>query len=363
MTAMQTRSLLGTRRWSRAHRHTVGFATVAVAILAVVALRFDSIVHTLRTAASDLAGASPGWLIAGLALTVGSIVTFGRLRQRTLAAAGATLSLRAATTISYAAGAVHLTAPAGGILSTGYAFRRLRDRRLTPGAITWSMAITGILGTAALIVLGATGLLLGSSGSSWLNLAEGAMGWILVVFVVRWASRNSALLLRVAEWLLRRGNRTLRRPAEAGLAILRTAWADLGAIRPTRRQWADFSAIAVVNWLLDFGCLLACAIALGLPVGVPGALTAYAIAMGAAGLSPLPGGIGVVDGVLVLGLAANGVGLPAALGALVLYRLLSNGSVIVIGWLLIAARSARSAVAERSVTTTATPVAGCGAPS
>lgn len=343
MTRIAVKPVLKVRRWSRVQRRRVLLCAVALAVAALVRLRFDSILRTVQTAAADMAGASVGWLAAGLVLTIASIVTFGVLRQRTLAAAGATLSLRTATSISYAAGAVNLTAPAGGIFSTGYAVRRFRYRRIAAGAITFSMAVTGILGTAALIVLGAAGVLLRSSDSSGATLAEGAVGWVLAVAAICLALRKSALVLWSAEWVLRRGNRLLHRPAEAGVDMLRHIWADLRAIRPTRAQWAGAGAIAVLNWLLDFGCLLACAKALGLSLSVPAALTAYAIAMGAAGLSPLPGGIGLVDGVLVLGLAGGRASVSAALIAVVLYRLLSNGSVIVIGWLLIAARSARTA--------------------
>ena len=71
---------------------------------------------------------------------------------------------------------------------------------------------------------------------------------------------------------------------------------------------------------------------------MPMATTAYqTLGMGIS----VPGGIGVVDGILVLALTAAGASAAAALAAVLLYRLLSNGSVLAAGWAAIAARSTR----------------------
>ena len=65
-------------------------------------------------------------------------------------------------------------------------------------------------------------------------------------------------------------------------------------------------------------------------VGLPALLITYTAGMAATSLPPLPGGLGVVDAALLLGLTAAGAPWKAALAAVVVYRLLSVGSVALV---------------------------------
>jgi uncharacterized protein (TIRG00374 family) len=90
---------------------------------------------------------------------------------------------------------------------------------------------------------------------------------------------------------------------------------------------------ASMNWLLDLLCLIAACRA----VGASGptlavALIAYAGGMAASSLPLLPGGLGVVDGALLLALTHGGLPLADATAAVVLYRLISFVLVAAIGW-------------------------------
>jgi hypothetical protein len=61
---------------------------------------------------------------------------------------------------------------------------------------------------------------------------------------------------------------------------------------------------------------------------------AYAAGMTAGSLTLVPGGLGVIDGALVVGLLAAGTATAPAIAAVVLYRLLSLGLVGGLGWVL-----------------------------
>lgn len=60
--------------------------------------------------------------------------------------------------------------------------------------------------------------------------------------------------------------------------------------------------------------------------------------MAAGSLLPVPAGLGAVETAMTLGLTVAGAAASPALAAVVLYRLLSTGSVVVLGWLVIAAQ-------------------------
>jgi len=115
--------------------------------------------------------------------------------------------------------------------------------------------------------------------------------------------------------------------------------AELRAVRATGAGWVSASVAAVLNWVLDLLCLTACAAAVDAPVHPMTLLVGYTTATAAAGLSPLPAGIGVLDAGLVLALTTAGATTPLALAAVLLYRVVSHGHVLLIGWSTVAARS------------------------
>ncbi|ODU26446.1 MAG: hypothetical protein ABT15_25500 [Pseudonocardia sp. SCN 73-27] len=66
--------------------------------------------------------------------------------------------------------------------------------------------------------------------------------------------------------------------------------------------------------------------------------------MAAGSITIIPGGLGIVDSALILGLVAAGIATPTAIAAVVLYRIISFGFVIGTGrliWLLVRRHVAR----------------------
>lgn len=312
-----------------------------VTLVVAVWMQAPAAMSAVTAAAQQTLTADDRWLIGGLAAAAASMVAFGVLRQRTLRAAGTRVSLAEATAASYAAGAVHLTTPAGTVVSTGYLFRRLQRAGVKPAAIAYSLAVSGLLCSVTLAMIAVSGFLLNGSTAGWTTIAAGGVGAVGLAGVTLWAVRRPESAARAAQSTLRRVNRVLRRPPESGLITLRATFEDLRQVRPTGSDWATVTAAAAANWLLDLGCLWACAHALGVQVSPLVLLTGYAIAMAGGGVSPLPGGIGIVDGVLVFALTSAGAPLATALSAVLLYRALSNGNVIIGGWTTMAARMVR----------------------
>jgi len=77
-------------------------------------------------------------------------------------------------------------------------------------------------------------------------------------------------------------------------------------------------------------------------VSVPALLLTYTAGMAASSLTALPGGVGVVEAALIVGLTTAGAPLAAALGAVLVYRVLSLGGVVVIGWGVLAVHRLRT---------------------
>lgn len=318
---------------------TIRRVAVAVFVLAMLAIYLLDAAPTIASAVSNLAAASPTWTLVGLSATVLSMVAFAALRSYTLAAGGASVPLQQTLAVSYGAGAVHTTLPAGAVFSTTYAFRHLRSAGASPSATTWSLAITGLLSALSLSAVGLLGLVLtaGTGGSLLRPVLESALAVSLIVTALR-ISRRPDILIRWAHRGLLVINRLRRRPAQTGAARLAELTADLRVIRPAARHWAASAALAAANWMLDLACMAACCAAVGVHVGFPTLLITYTAGMAAGSLLPLPAGLGAIEAAMTLGLTAAGAAAAPALAAVVLYRLLSTGSVVIIGWLVVAAQ-------------------------
>lgn len=333
-------------------------AAPAVFLAAMIAVYLWVAGPMMASAVGHLASASSVWLIAALMATTASMVAFAVLRSQTLAAAGSPISLRRAVAVSYGAGAVHTTLPAGAVFSTSYAFRHLRAWGASSSATTWSMTITGLLSTLTLGIVGLLGLVLGAgTGGSLLWPVTEVIGAVAVIGALVHLGRHPGVLVRVAHRIMGSANRLRRRPAEFGFARLADGFADLRSIRPSGRDWSSFLVLAFANWALDLGCLAACCAAVGLQVSFPALLITYAAGMAAGSLLPLPAGLGAVETAMTLGLTVAGAAASPALAAVLLYRLLSTGSVLVIGWLVVATQRIRPAVAPTPIPTPALRIA------
>lgn len=331
------------------HRPAGRRIAVEVLVVAMIGGYLVLAAPTMFASVRSVATATPVWLVIGLAATVGSMVAFAGLRGRTLAIGGAHLPLRRTLAVSYAAGAVHTTLPAGAVFSTTYAFRHLKSWGASTSATTWSMTVTGLLSTLTLSAVGLLGVAL-STGTG------GSLVWpiieiVLAVAVICWlvhVSRRPDSLVRIAHRALVRVNRLRDRPAESGFARLSEIVDHLRGIRPSGRDWFVSIGWALANWALDLACLAACCLAVGVHVGLPTLLITYTAGMAAGSLLPLPAGLGAVETAMTVGLTVAGAAASPALAAVLLYRLLSTGSVVLIGWFVVTAGWAASHRGARS---------------
>jgi uncharacterized protein (TIRG00374 family) len=237
---------------------------------------------------------------------------------------------------------VHATLPGGVAFSTGYTYRWMRGRGVSGPAATWSLAAGGLVSTAALLAFGVLGSLLAGSQAGWLQLALAVTGIVLCTAAVRHLARHPRTAAAVGKWVLRRVNAVRRRPSATGADALDGLVAELRFVRPRSRDWTAATGYALFNWAFDAACLAACAAALDVRgLTLPLLLVAYTAGMATSGVSPLPGGLGVVDAALVLTLVAGGIPAAAALPAVVLYRLVSLVGVVATGWLVCAVQQVR----------------------
>jgi putative heme transporter len=328
-------------RKRRALRVALVVVVVAILVSEVIALAPD-----IAETATDLAHPRWMWLVVALLAEIGSMVAFARVQRRMLAAGGVRLPLRRAVAMTFAANAVSVTLPAGPVVATGYVFRRMRSWGASLPVVAWSLVASAVVSTMALTAIGAVGAgLVGSEPGSPLDsrddvvlIAGEVIAIIVLAFAMRIFLRRPELVVRVADAAVRLFDRVFRRKTthaaeDASGGRTRRLLAELVSIRPRARDWFAGTWFAGANWLLDLLCLVAACRAVGAHgPSLAVALVAYAGGMLASSVPLLPGGLGVVDGALLIALTRGGLPIASATAGVLVYRLISLVFIAAIGW-------------------------------
>jgi uncharacterized membrane protein YbhN (UPF0104 family) len=323
----------GLERPRRPYRRWLRRAAVA-AILALFTVELVVGWPSLSTALAQLRAPEPGWLVAAVAAEMAAMAAYARMQRRLLLSAGLRIPLHRHIALAYAAHSLSVTLPAGPAFSTRFNYQQMRRFGATPAVASWCIALSGILSAAALAVVTAGGALAAHGTPEWTTLTGLAAAALLITLGVRHITRHPQALEPATRVALRGVNLLRRRPAAQGLDRVRGFVDQLRAARLTLGHGAAAAYFALLNWLLDAACLWMCFHALSdAGVNPTQVLLAFCAGMAAGTLTIIPGGLGIIDSALILGLVTGGVDTPTAIATVVLYRLISVGFIIGVGWI------------------------------
>ncbi|MFD1529716.1 YbhN family protein [Pseudonocardia aurantiaca] len=349
-------------RTRRGRHRRVGVVAMVVVVLGVElvvgAPALGSALHHLR---------APVWSWIGLAVLAeaASMGVFARMQRRLLAAAGTWVPLHRAVALAYASHSLSVTLPGGPVFSTAFNLAQMRRFGASPAAAAWTVALSGTLSSAALVLVGALGEVIGQRHHGLSAVAIDIVVACAVAVVVRALVRHPNLLAGAVTRALRVVNSMLRRPVDRGRVQVVAIVEQLCTVRLPGRDLLMVAGFAVGNWLLDAACFGLSALAVGADIrSLATVLIAYTAGMAAASIPLVPGGLGVVDAALVLGLIACGTPADAAIATTIVYRLISFGLVISTGWVswLLITRTHRDPEALTSTTTRGGPSGSASTP-
>ncbi|GIM92983.1 lysylphosphatidylglycerol synthase transmembrane domain-containing protein [Paractinoplanes toevensis] len=329
---MSQAEMLSTGPGRKARRHWARHVALGALVgFVVVELRINW--PELGLALRDLPTPNLGWLATVFVAEMASMATYALMQQRLLRSAGVRSSYRANARLVYAAHSLNETLPGGAAFSTRLSYQEMRRFGAAPAVASLTIVLSGVLSTIALATLTTGSALASRSAAHWRQLVLFLVVGALITFGLRYVAAHPAIIERLLGRLLTIGQRVLRRP-EAPMSMgVSGALAQLRDVRPQPIDGLVAGALAVLNWLLDAAALWLCFYVTGDQPPAPTAvLLAFCAAMSAGSVTIVPGGLGVIDGALILGLLATGTAAPAAIGAVVYYRLVSLGFVISLGW-------------------------------
>jgi putative heme transporter len=319
-----------------------GWAGVAqlVAIVVIIAGAGVAIYGeraTLRQGLGFFPHVRVGWVLAGVAAEFLSMKAFGQLERVLLRAAGARLTLRSVLATAYKANAIAISVPVvGSGLAAAYTAREFRRAGADVGQASVALTLAGVLSTVTFAILAALGVALtGNPAAAVLGLAGGLAGAgvaVALVMSLRFP-RFRARLVTLADRVVRTIRRlTGGRPRRDVVAPIRSTLERAGNLRLGYLAMAQAFGCALANWAADICCLLCALHAVGADVPAAKILLVWTAGAGAASLSPVPGGIGIVDIVLIAALAGVGLHTPAAVAAVLIYRIIALKIGMSVAW-------------------------------
>ncbi|CAB4873050.1 unannotated protein [freshwater metagenome] len=316
-------------------RKQVRSAVKLVAFAAVIYFFVLPLIPGFRNAATELRKVNPFLLVLGLGLELAALLSYSMLTRAALGESGSLVSTLRMYRIQMSTRALSSVVPGGTAAGSALGYRL--------------MTLSGIPGPDAGFALGTAGL-----GSAvvlnllfWLALivsiplrgvnpgyASAAIAGVLImglaVALVFGLIEGQARAERILRWIARRVRLNENRIGEA----VRHIGHRLEELAADRALLARVAGWAAANWLLDAASLWVFLRAYGQSVSIDGLIIAFGIANIAAVIPITPGGLGVIEALLISALVGFGIPRATATLGVASYRLSQFFFPILLGGLL-----------------------------
>ncbi len=267
------------------------------------------------------------------------MAAFALMQRRLLRAGGKRLGRRPMMATILAANALSVSVPvAGPELGTAFTYRRFKTQGAPTALASWCLLVGGLVSClGAIVILLAGGALSGNAVVTLLAVCAAVLVVAVGVTLRRTLARPALppRMERALAWSVGRTASLLHHRLEDPTRALRRWLNDLRSLRLPAIEWGTVGGMGLTNWLADAGVLAISLLAIGAPVPWHSLLLVYGLATAVGSLGITPGGIGLVEGTLCLGLVSSGLPASLALAAVLLYRLVSFWLVMVAGWLVL----------------------------
>ncbi|TWS22412.1 flippase-like domain-containing protein [Tsukamurella sputi] len=325
-----TKDVAATRRRLRWVRRVL--LLVIAIILGVEAYLFGP---TVSKSIRELEHIRWEWVLACVIAVFFSMDSFAQVTRVLLRSAGVKVTQRQALSLQMASNSVSQTLPGGQVLAPTLVYRRTRLWGASRVVAAWQIVMSGLLMSAGLAVLGLVGALLAGAKSSPYSVMFSVGMLVVFIVLVQYVASHPDGLYVVGARLIRWINDLRNKPEDTGLARLREVIEQLQAVKMSRRYGAEAFGWSMFNWVADVACLTFACYAVGDAPGLAALAGAYAASKVVNTISPIPGGLGLVEAALVPALVLAGMPASQAFTATILYRLISYVLVVVVGWIVI----------------------------
>lgn len=309
------------------------WVVIAVAVV-VLAVELVLVRDQLAKAWKSVYSANWWWVLAAVGSALASMHAFGEIQRRLLRSAGVPVRRWRSQAAFYAGNSLSTTLPGGPVLSATFIYRQQRIWGASPVVASWQLVMSGALQVISLALLGlGSAFFLGAKHNPF-SLIFTLLGFLMLIVLAQAVASRPDLLDGVGVRLLSWVNYLRAKPSDNGLHKWREMLEQLESVKLSQRQlgvafvWSVFTLSTGVATLL-----FACYAAGGRP-SLLGVIVAFVAARAVGSIPLMPGGLLVVEAVLVPGLVSSGMTLASAISAMLIYRLISWIFIAAIGWVV-----------------------------
>jgi putative heme transporter len=308
----------------------------AILGIAVIVLAVEAILvwDQLAKAWKSMLSANWWWVLAAAAAAMLSMHSFAQIQRTLLRSAGVRVHQWRSEAAFYAGNSLSTTLPGGPVLSATFMYRQQRIWGASPVVASWQLVMSGALQVVGLALLGLGGAFMLGAKNNPFSLLFTLGGFVILLLLAQAVASRPDLLdgigVRVLSWF----NQLRGKPVDVGLTKWREILEQLESVSMSRRTLGKAFSWSLFNWIADVACLAFAAYAAGGHPSLAGLTVAYAAARAVGSIPLMPGGLLVVEAVLVPGLVSSGMTLPAAISAMLIYRLVSWIFIAAIGWVV-----------------------------
>ena len=199
---------------------------------------------------------------------------------------------------------------------------------------SWQLVMSGVLQVVGLALLGLGGAFLLGATKNPLSLIFTLGGFVALLLLAQAVASRPDLIDGIGVKVLSWFNSLRGKPADTGVDTWREHLEQLESVSLSRRDLTIAFSWSLFNWIADVACLAFAAYAAGGKPSLAGLTVAYAAARAVGAIPLMPGGLLVVEAVLVPGLVSSGMTLASAISAMLIYRLVSWIFIAAIGWVV-----------------------------
>lgn len=317
----------------RSRRWWLRWVVVSVVVV-VLSVELWLVRDQLAKSWTSLFEAKWWWLVAAMVAAAASMHSFAQIQRTLLNSAGVQVRQLRSEAAFYAANALSTTLPGGPVISATFLLRQQRIWGASTVVASWQLVMSGALQAVGLAVLGLGGAFFLGAKNNPFSLLFTLGGFVALLLLAQAVASRPELIEGIGCKVLAWVNSIRGKPAGTGLDKWREILMQLESVSLSRRDLGVAFTWSLFNWVADVACLACAAYAAGDHASLAGLTVAYAAARAVGTIPLMPGGLLVVEAVLVPGLVSSGMTLPNAISAMLLYRLISWLFIAAIGWVL-----------------------------
>ncbi|MDO4911372.1 MAG: YbhN family protein [Corynebacterium sp.] len=225
--------------------------------------------------------------------------------------------------------------PGGAVVAAAFSFQVMRSWGASALVCSWQIIVSSTLSTTWLVALGIIGVFfLDANFSLWALIGTLAIS-VLLSYAIYWAAQNPEKLIPLITWGTRTLNKIRRKDPDAGLATVVDEAMKLKSVKLTPATFIQTAIWSFLNWFFEILALYAAIRAVDMNhISIGATILAFVTAKILGTVQVTPGGLGPVETALTMALTTAGMSAGHAIGAVVIYRLISYGLMVLIGWLI-----------------------------